>query len=86
MPPPVPAPQFLGECFGPLTVARPKTSVRGGGALRKRWKDRGGQIYEWDSLHGRVEKYNKRGKHLGEFDPDDCERLSDAVPGRTVEP
>lgn len=33
---------------------------------RMRWKD-DNFIYEWDSLHGKIEKYNKRGKHLGEF-------------------
>ena len=26
--------------------------------------------YEWDSQHGTVEKYDKKGRHLGEFDPD----------------
>jgi hypothetical protein len=49
---------------------RPKTPVKGGGGLRKRWKDAEGNIYEWDSQHGRLEKYDKRGRHLGEFDPD----------------
>jgi len=37
--------------------------------MRKRWKDSEGNIYEWDSQHGAVEKYNSRGVHLGEFDP-----------------
>jgi RHS repeat-associated protein len=41
---------------------RPKTG-------RYRWEDED-YIYEWDSQHGRVEKYSKKtGKHLGEFDP-----------------
>ena len=29
-----------------------KTSIQGGGGLRKRWKDANGNIYEWDSQHG----------------------------------
>ncbi|WP_238485846.1 colicin E3/pyocin S6 family cytotoxin [Rahnella perminowiae] len=33
-------------------------SVKGGGALRSRWKDNSGNIYEWDSLHGTVVMYN----------------------------
>ncbi len=36
---------------------------------RTRWTDDKGNIYEWDSQHGAVEKYSKNGKHLGEFDP-----------------
>ena len=27
-----------------------------------------GNIYEWDYQHGAVEKYSKKGKHLGEYD------------------
>lgn len=38
---------------------RPKTPVQGGGGLRPRWKDEMGNIYEWDSYHGELEKYNK---------------------------
>ncbi|WP_234043247.1 colicin E3/pyocin S6 family cytotoxin [Streptomyces marianii] len=30
--------------------------------MRKRWKDPKGDLDEWDSRHGAVEKYNKRGK------------------------
>ncbi|WP_425470519.1 colicin E3/pyocin S6 family cytotoxin [Saccharothrix australiensis] len=44
-----------------------KTAVRGGGGLRARWEDRK-FIYEWDSRHGEIEKYDKRGKRLGSFD------------------
>lgn len=53
---------------------------------RARWIDDEGNIYEWDSQHGRVEKYNKRGKHLGEFDPNTGEQTKPAKPGRTTEP
>jgi hypothetical protein len=48
--------------------------------------DRAGNIYEWDFQHGTVERYNSRGIHTGEFDPKSGRRISDAVPGRRVEP
>ncbi|MEM1369560.1 MAG: colicin E3/pyocin S6 family cytotoxin [Cyanobacteria bacterium P01_H01_bin.15] len=28
----------------------------GSGGLRRRWKDNKGNVYEWDSLHGNIEK------------------------------
>ncbi len=62
-----PKPDFL-PAFSDAKWAKSKTSVQGGGGLRPRWKSRDGTIYEWDFQHGAVEKYNKRGKHLGEFD------------------
>ncbi|MFS2158275.1 colicin E3/pyocin S6 family cytotoxin [Pseudomonas sp. Pseusp122] len=62
-----------------------KTKIQGGGGLRKRWKDSKGRIYEWDSQHGAVEMYDKRGKHLGEFDPNTGEQTKPAKPGRKVE-
>ncbi|MGW2961624.1 colicin E3/pyocin S6 family cytotoxin [Streptomyces sp. NPDC001220] len=45
-----------------------------------------GEIYEWDSQHGAVEKYNKRGKHLGEFDPDTGAQTKPADGTRKVTP
>ena len=64
-----PAPKGSLEAFPGLKKAPPRNPVQGGGKLRDRWKDKKGEIYEWDSMHGRLEKYNKRGKHQGEFDP-----------------
>ncbi|PKM46850.1 MAG: hypothetical protein CVV05_00090 [Gammaproteobacteria bacterium HGW-Gammaproteobacteria-1] len=64
---------------------RAKTPVQGGGPLRKRWLDDEGNIYEWDTRHGTVEKYTRTRKHLGEFDADTGELLSDAIPGRIVQ-
>lgn len=69
-----------------MIPAKPKTSVQGGGGLRKRWKDKKGNIYEWDSQHGTVEKYNKRGKHQGEFDPVTGDQTKAADKTRKVEP
>jgi hypothetical protein len=54
--------------------------------LRRRWKDLEGNVYEWDSMHGKVEKYDRRGRHLGEFDPVSGEQTKPADPGRLVEP
>ena len=69
-----------------LSPARPKTPVQGGGGLRKRWKDKKGNIFEWDSQHGTLEKYNKRGKHQGEFNPETGEQTKPADKTRKVEP
>ncbi|WP_433736777.1 colicin E3/pyocin S6 family cytotoxin [Pseudomonas putida] len=65
--------------------APPKTRMKGGG-LRPRWKDESGTIYEWDFQHGALEKYNKRGKHLGEFDHNSGFQNKPADPTRRIEP
>ncbi|WP_028623944.1 colicin E3/pyocin S6 family cytotoxin [Pseudomonas sp. Ant30-3] len=78
-------PDFL-PAFPDTRRATPKTPIQGGGGLRPRWKDRKGTIYEWDSQHGAVEKYNKRGKHLGEFNHETGVQNKPADPTRTVEP
>ena len=64
---------------------RPKTARQGGGGLRARWKDLA-YIYEWDSQHGTVEKYDAAGFHLGEFDPKTGAQLKLSKAGRKVEP
>ncbi|XVN17075.1 colicin E3/pyocin S6 family cytotoxin [Pseudomonas corrugata] len=66
-------------------MAPSKTFVRGGGVKRRRWKDRAGRIYEWDSQHAAVELYTKQGKHLGEFNPVTGEQTKPADPTRKVE-
>ncbi len=81
----IPPPKEL-TAFPTLKPVKPKTPVQGGSGLRKRWKDEVGNIYEWDSQHGTVEKYNKRGKHLGEFNPDTGELLKSADKTRSIEP
>ncbi|WP_296257909.1 MULTISPECIES: colicin E3/pyocin S6 family cytotoxin [unclassified Pseudomonas] len=80
-----PKPESL-PAFPDAKWARSKTSVQGGGSLRPRWKSRDGTIYEWDFQHGAVEKYNKRGKHLGEFDHETGIQNKAADPTRRVEP
>jgi hypothetical protein len=80
-----PAPR-TPKAFPGLRRAKPKTSIQGGGGLRKRWKDEAGNIWEWDSQYGELEKYSPKGKHLGAFDPDTGKQLKPADGSRTVEP
>ncbi|EUB72037.1 Colicin E3 catalytic [Pseudomonas sp. GM41(2012)] len=80
-----PAPKGL-TAFPDATRATRKTPVKGGGGLRKRWKNPNGKIFEWDSQHGAVEMYDKRGRHLGEYDPSTGEQTKPADNTRKVEP
>lgn len=83
----VPAPKKLNpKAFPGTRRVAEKTSRQGGGSLRRRWKDGKGNIYEWDYQHGAVEKYNKRGRHLGEYDPRTGEQTKPADPSRHVDP
>ncbi|MHC8342609.1 colicin E3/pyocin S6 family cytotoxin [Pseudomonas sp. RT6P73] len=68
-----PPPEVL-PAYPDAKVASRKTPVLGGGALRKRWKTAKGLILEWDSMHGAIEMYDARGKHIGEFDPNTGEQ------------
>jgi len=52
---------------------------------RARWGLPDGSILEWDYQHGRVEKYNPRGKHQGEYDPNTGEQTKPKNPGRKTE-
>jgi len=77
-----PAPELL-EAFPEAQHARGKTPVQGGGGTRERWKDKK-YIYEWDARHGKVEKYNKRGEHLGSKDPVTGDIYKGPVEGRDI--
>lgn len=72
--------------FPDAKQVRGKTRVQGGGQVRPRWTDTSGHIYEWDFRHGTVEKYNKRGIHLGEFDHETGVQTKNADPSRRIEP
>lgn len=72
----IPAPEKL-KAFPDAERAKPKGRAR-------RWSD-GEYIYEWDGLHGRVEKYSKTGHHLGEYDVETGELTKGAEPGRRLE-
>jgi hypothetical protein len=74
-PKPIPRPsilddfEFLGAPYG-----------------KRRWRSHGGRrLYTWDSLHGEVEVFNNRGKHLGSLDPVTGAMLKPAVRGRIID-
>ena len=74
----VPAPRSL-RAFPNAERVKPKSG-------RHRWFDaESGHIYEWDYQHGRVERYDRRGRHLGEFDPETGAMTKPADPGQTIE-
>ncbi|MFF0818286.1 colicin E3/pyocin S6 family cytotoxin [Rhodococcus sp. NPDC003318] len=52
---------------------------------RKRWQDDKGNTYEWDYQHGAVEKYDKNGRHQGEYDPETGAQTKPADPTRRPE-
>jgi hypothetical protein len=54
--------------------------------LRARWKTLDGKIIEWDYRHGHVEMHDKRGEHLGGFDPGTGTMIRDPDSTRHVEP
>ncbi len=78
VPPPTDVP------FDGLEQVPSVTPFNGKGRLRRRWKDEAGLIYEWDYAHGRFEKYDTRGRHLGEFSLDG-EQTKPANPKRKVQ-
>lgn len=52
----------------------------------RRWRSYDGErLYEWDSLHGEVEVYNKRGRHLGVLDPVTGELIKPAIRGKKID-
>jgi hypothetical protein len=81
----VPPPDALPG-FPDAYRVKSKTSVRGGGSRRRRWKRPDDAIIEWDYLHGTVEVYDTQGRHLGEFDPVTGQPLKPADPRRRVDP
>lgn len=53
---------------------------------QKRWRSsHPDRIYTWDSLHGEIEVFNKRGKHLGVLDPVTGEMIKEPVKGRKID-
>lgn len=52
---------------------------------RKRWRGTNGQIYEEDTQHSELEKYNRRGRHEGSVDPDSGEVIKGPVKGRSID-
>lgn len=65
-----------------LDLCEPIGSYNG----EKRWRSRdGNRIYTWDSLHGEIEVYNKRGFHLGALDAISGKFIKGAVKGRKID-
>lgn len=44
----------------------------------------GDRFYTWDSLHGEIEVFNKRGRHLGVLHASTGVVIKDAVHGRRI--
>lgn len=78
-------PPSVLEAFPNTERVRGKTT-RAGGSKRARWEDADGNIYEWDYQHGKLEKYDRRGKHQGEYDPKTGKQTKPSDPTRRVEP
>lgn len=56
---PIPKPSFLDECI-----------ILGAFNGEKRWRSVDGKrLFTWDSLHGEIEVFNKRGHHVAVYDP-----------------
>jgi len=71
---PIPKPSYLDEC-----------EYLGAINKQKRWRSTDGKrLYTWDSLHGEIEVFNSRGKHLGVKDPDGL-FIKEAVKGRKID-
>jgi len=71
---PVPEPCYLDECdyFG----VRDK---------RKIWRSKESDFYyTWDSLHGEIEVFNRRGRHMGALDPIAGTYIKGPERGRTL--
>ena len=71
---PLPKPCFLDnfEVFG----------IRGN---KKIWRSVDGAFfYSWDSLHGEIEVFNKRYRHMGSLDAKSGEYIKDPVKGRKI--
>ena len=59
-----------------------KLSRRGGA----RWRNNdGSRLWEFDYMHGHIEGYNARGRHIGVFDAVSGVRIGEADPGRRID-
>lgn len=81
----IPPPKEL-KAFPDAVIVKSKTTIQGSNQRRRRWQTPNKQFYEWDYQDGTIEKYNKNGRHLGEFDPSTGEQIKNADPNRRIEP
>lgn len=71
---PIPKPSFLDDCDS-------LGAING----QKRWRSKDGdRLYTWDSLHGEIEIFNARGRHLGVICPQGI-FIKEAVKGRKID-
>ncbi|MSO99557.1 MAG: hypothetical protein EXR07_00685 [Acetobacteraceae bacterium] len=71
---PVPKPSYLDQC-----------DYLGFVHGDRRWRSKNGnRLFTWDELHGEIEVFNVRGRHLGSLDPAGS-LIKEAVPGRWVD-
>ena len=76
--------------IGPHT--NPKTGISGQLRLsgfihgERRWRSRDGQrLFTWDSLHGEIEVFDLRGRHLGVLDAVTGEWRKGPIRGRRID-
>ena len=52
----------------------------------KRWRSFDKKrLYTWDGLHGEIEVYNIRGRHLGVLEPQNGMLIKEAIKGRRID-
>ena len=52
----------------------------------QRWRSTDGErLYTWDGLHGEIEVFNKRGRHLGALHPRTGIEIKEAKRGRRID-
>lgn len=75
--------------MSPVARSRPDwldTQVKVQWNGEQRWRNRAGdRIYTYDHLHGHIEVFTKRGRHLGVADIDTGELIGEAVKGRRID-
>lgn len=72
---PIPTPSYLDDC-------EPLGFVNGS----RRWRDVTGQrLYTWDALHGEIEVFNGRGRHLGALNAVTGALIKPAKAGRRID-
>jgi hypothetical protein len=71
---PIPRPCFLDTC-----------DYLGYMHGERRWRDSlQDLIYTWDTLHGEIEAFTPRGRHVGAFHPLSGQQIKPAVKGRRI--
>jgi hypothetical protein len=77
--PPVPIPP---DCF----LHGPEVEYLGFRYGAKRWRHRTESLlYTWDALHGHIEAFNRRGRHVAVLHAISGVKIGTAVPGRRID-